>query len=344
MADAEQATGEQVQAAAAEAAPAAGALPPFAALLKSRDVEDPINIWMHRPLAYAIVAAVYRTSITPNQITLLALVVGVAAGVCFFVGTPAAMIAGGILLWSSAILDGADGILARAKRMFSDLGRALDGSADGIVALATVPVAFYHLWLQHHSYLELALMPLAIGLSLFHIYLYDYYKEAYLQHTNPSWNGEPERLAEVEARAQRLQAAGAPWVERAASATYVDLLKAQIGVVSRLNPAARRHHLTFPVSPESVRIYRKFNYGPMQLWAFISLAPHSYLMSICAMFDRLDVYLWLRVFGANAVFLWACLWQRVATRRTNQALADAQLAPFESPGASQRAFGPDRGR
>jgi phosphatidylglycerophosphate synthase len=302
-------------------------LPPFAALLKSRDVEDPINIWVHRTLAYAFVAAIYRTRITPNQITLVALLVGIAAGVCFFIGTPQAMVSGGILLWSSAILDGADGILARAKRMFSDLGRALDGAADGLVALATVPVAFYHLWLQHHSLLELSLMPFAIGCSLFHIYLYDYYKEAYLQHTRPDWNGEPERVADVIARAERLKAERAPWVQRAASDSYVNLIQMQIAVVKVLNPPAARHHLTFPVSAESARIFRQYNWGPMQLWAIISLAPHSYLMSICAMFDRLDVYLWLRVFGANAVFVWVCLWQRVATRRTNQALERSGLAP-----------------
>src|SRR4051794_10682989 len=101
-------------------------LPPFETVIKSREVEDPVNLWVHRPLAYAFVALVYRTAITPNQITALALLVGFAAAGCWFVGTPALMLAGGCLLWASAILDGADGILARAKQMFSDTGRALD--------------------------------------------------------------------------------------------------------------------------------------------------------------------------------------------------------------------------
>ena len=37
------------------------ALPPFASVLKSREVEDPVNLWLHRPIAYALVAAIYRT-------------------------------------------------------------------------------------------------------------------------------------------------------------------------------------------------------------------------------------------------------------------------------------------
>ena len=48
-------------------------------MLKSREVEDPVNLWVHRPLAYLFVAAIYRTSITPNQITFLALTVGTVA-------------------------------------------------------------------------------------------------------------------------------------------------------------------------------------------------------------------------------------------------------------------------
>src|SRR5687767_10616973 len=100
------------------------ALPPFQAVLKSREVEDPVNLWVHRPLAYAFVSAVYRTSITPNQVTFMAMAVGVLAASCWVYGSPAALVAGGVLLWLSAILDGADGILARAKRMSSPAGRA----------------------------------------------------------------------------------------------------------------------------------------------------------------------------------------------------------------------------
>src|SRR6187431_449670 len=92
-------------------------LPPFGQVLKSREVEDPVNLWVHRPLAYAFCRLVYRTSITPNQVTLIAIVLGLLAAACWFEGSPWAMVWGGALLWSSAIMDGADGILARAKNM-----------------------------------------------------------------------------------------------------------------------------------------------------------------------------------------------------------------------------------
>jgi phosphatidylglycerophosphate synthase len=302
-------------------------LPPFATVLKSREVEDPVNLWVHRPLAYAIVALIYRTPITPNQITLLALLVGFSAAGSFVVGTRDAMVLGGVLLWASAILDGADGILARAKRMISDVGRALDGMCDALVALVTVPAAFYHLWQQHHDLWQVAWMPFAFATAIVHVYVYDYYKESYMQRTNPSWSGTPELPSDVEARVSRLVAERASWPAILATKLYVDLLTNQARVVRWTNPGAVREHLQFPVSPESVRIFRQHNAGPMKLWAAISLAPHSYMMSICAMLDRLDVYLWYRVAIANLVFVVGIVWQRRATRRTAADLASAGLAP-----------------
>ncbi len=309
-------------------------LPAFSSVLKSRDVEDPVNLWVHRPLAYAFVALVYRTPITPNQITLLALLVGLTAGALWFHGTESAMLWGGILLWTSAILDGADGILARAKQLFTELGRALDGTADSVVALVTVSAAFFHVWQSARDPLHLWLMPIAIATAVVHIELYDYYKESYLQRTNPEWSGHPERLAEVEGRLPKLFERGAPWTSIAATHMYIGLVRAQTRVVALTNPSGAREHLTFPVDEETCAIYRKHNRGPMRAWAMISLAPHSYLMSICGMVDRLDIYLWIRVLLANAIFVWVMVWQRAASRKTLEDLTQKGLAPVAAYAAT----------
>ena len=154
-------------------------LPPFESLIKSRDVEDPVNMWLHRPLAYAFVALIYKTSITPNQITGLATVVGFAAAGFWFWGTKTAMILGGILLWTSGIIDGADGILARAKNMSSQFGRVLDGSMDMVVAIVSLAAAFTHIFIRSRSWWILLQAPIAVGMTLPHVYLYDFYKESY---------------------------------------------------------------------------------------------------------------------------------------------------------------------
>lgn len=302
-------------------------LPPLRSILKSRDVEDPVNLWFNRPLAYAFVALIYRTPITPNQVTLLSLLVGLVAAGFWVAGSAQAMVWGGILLWTSAILDGADGILARAKHMFSDLGRALDGSADLVVGVATILAASYHLWLKHHSLALLVLVPLAIGGSILHIYLYDYYKESFLMMTRRDWNGVAESIQDVEERYRKLKAERAhPW-HVWATKLYVDLIVGQTNVVRRTNPQGARQNLRFTVTERSVAEYRRYNLGPLRVWTAISLAPHTYLMAISSMFDRIDLYLWFRVVGANALFLLALLWQRHASARTLAALEAAGTPP-----------------
>ena len=156
-------------------------LPRLGHLLKSNDVEDPVNRYVHRTLAYLFVRSVFRTPITPNMITLSTIILGFAAGCAFLWGTPAAMLAGGVGLWAASILDGADGILARAKNLQSEFGRALDGSADALVAVFTVFPAFYHVWVTRHNPYDLALMVPALGLTVVHLAMYDFYKESYLQ-------------------------------------------------------------------------------------------------------------------------------------------------------------------
>jgi phosphatidylglycerophosphate synthase len=306
---------------------ASSKLPAFESLLKSREVEDPVNLWVHRPLAYAIVALIHRTPITPNQITLLAMLVGIGAGACFVAGTASAMVWGGALLWSSAILDGADGILARAQRKFSQLGRALDGTADAVVAIVTVVAAGYHLWITREDPALVVQVTVATLTTILHVYLYDFYKESYLQMTNPNWDGKPERIAEVQARLARVKAEKAGFAAVLASQMYVDLTRAQTALIQFLDPHGSREALQFKVDETSVAIYREHNRGPIKLWAMISLAPHSYLMSIFAMLDRLDLYVWIRLSVANAAFIAVLFWQRRASRRTREELARAQRAP-----------------
>lgn len=309
-------------------------LPTFESVLKSRDVEDPINLWFNRPLAYAFVALVYRTPITPNQVTVLSILVGVAAAACWWQGGPSDMVWGGVLLWASAILDGADGILARAKQQFSALGRALDGCADLLVALVIAIAATYHLWLKHHSLLMLGLTLPIVVTTVLQIHLYDYYKESFLLRTRPDWNGVPERIADVHERIAALEKRGAPWLHRRAMQLYLDLVVGQTRVVALTDPAGGREHLTFRVSPQSAADYRKYNLGPLRVWTAISLAPHSYLFAIFGMLDRLDLFFWLRLVGANLLFVLAVVWQRRASARTRAALDAAGLSPIPNATAS----------
>ena len=103
-----------------------------------KDLAEPVNIYIHDPIAKRFVRVLKNTCFTPNQVTYLSVLVGFVSGYSFSQGTWVSSIAGGILLELTLILDCVDGQLARAKNMASDWGRLIDGIAGYFAYLAVV--------------------------------------------------------------------------------------------------------------------------------------------------------------------------------------------------------------
>ena len=91
-----------------------------------------IDKYVNRPLASLIVRAVYKTGVTPNQLTLMAFALGLAGAYSFSRGTPSAFLVGGLLAQASSIMDNADGMLARARNQMSEFGAQLDIYLDRV--------------------------------------------------------------------------------------------------------------------------------------------------------------------------------------------------------------------
>ena len=164
----------------------------------------------------------------------------------------------------------------------------------------------------------------AIALTVVHLNIYDFYKERFLRATRLRGGGEGQDPAEVERRLAEAKAKG-PLIYIAVKHVLLPHLRRQQALIKALNPGAIEGADRIQPTPQTAEIYRKNNVWPMRLWAVVSLAPHSYLMAICAMADRLDVYFYIRLFAMNAVFLAAIVWQRRATAKTYEELAAAEV-------------------
>jgi CDP-alcohol phosphatidyltransferase/Family of unknown function (DUF5941) len=71
-----------------------------------------------------------RRGLTPNQVTLISVAVGVLAAAAFATGERAGLVVGAVLLQAAFTLDCVDGQLARYTRQFSKLGAWLDSIFD----------------------------------------------------------------------------------------------------------------------------------------------------------------------------------------------------------------------
>jgi len=107
--------------------------------------------WTHL-LARELVRPLLGTGVTPNHLTTLRLLSGLAACGCFALGSSAGMVWGGVIWLVSALLDRADGELARIGNMMSEAGHRYDYYTDILVNTAFfvaigVGVVFFGLYL-----------------------------------------------------------------------------------------------------------------------------------------------------------------------------------------------------
>ena len=92
-----------------------------------------MDIWFNSIFSIKISSLLVKTFLTPNQITLLGLFIGLASGILFAQGNYWNTLMGGVLLSITAIWDCCDGDVARLKFMESDFGEKLDTACDNII-------------------------------------------------------------------------------------------------------------------------------------------------------------------------------------------------------------------
>jgi phosphatidylglycerophosphate synthase len=90
----------------------------------------------NRPLGRGISKTLVATAVTPNQVSVLAILLGLAAAGLFACGTWWTAVWGALVLQLSAVVDCVDGDLARAQCRESTWGKWLDVGGDQVVHLS----------------------------------------------------------------------------------------------------------------------------------------------------------------------------------------------------------------
>ena len=240
-------------------------------VFKSRDVEEPVDMYFHRPLAAAFAALIVRLPITPNQVTYGSLLVGVAGSVFLyraaFLGAPSWSYAvAGLFLFASVILDCADGQIARAKGGGSRMGRILDGLVDMFVLLPAYLILGFGL-VKHLGTIWVVIASFAGITSWARIVIYDKIKSIYLAHTQPSSADGTESEEALEAELTELRAKGP--------------LSAYIGMFIYVRVLMRIENSFAPGSshvreygPEELQAFRERHHVTMRWCSWMGLGTH----------------------------------------------------------------------
>jgi len=283
--------------------------------LKLPEVEEIFDLYFYRPLAFAVVKAIYRTNITPNQLTVISMAIGVMGGVCFGLGHSEAVTVGALLYGLSIVLDCSDGQLARLKKNGTRLGRILDGLVDYVVSLAVYIGIGIGLAPESGDDRLWWLLLLAAGVSnLFHSAALDYYRNRYMDivqgtgHTDDddfqSFKLEYERLSEEKGRRSR----------KAAIWLYLKYLTLQKKLA--FNGDAPR---LLKVPGED--FFRR-NKAALRLWTFLGSSTQGTLLIVTALLDHIDLYFWGIIVVGN---IWAAIMFVVQTRIDHRLEQEAVL-------------------
>ena len=92
-----------------------------------------IDRYIIRKISRFVSGLLSRTPVTPNQVTIISLILGIISGVFFSLGEYTYTITAGLLYFLSTVFDQCDGEVTRLKQMETEFGRKLDIIVDAIV-------------------------------------------------------------------------------------------------------------------------------------------------------------------------------------------------------------------
>jgi phosphatidylglycerophosphate synthase len=259
---------------------------------KGEAIEEWTDLHFFRPLGARLASALAPTRVSPDQVTLASLVVGLVAGHLFVYTDPWINVLGFVLFVVSDLFDSADGQLARMRGTSTRVGRILDGLSDS--------ARFVNLYA--HLAVRLALSagwhwPMAIGLAAAALLSHSFQSAAvdFIRHAF---------LAIGVGRGSELELTGdVPSGQSLASRLYAGYV--------------RRQELMFP---QTVRLVRQLRAGALPAegqaayrvrvgpllgqCAWLGQNIRWLLVGVCGTIGRPALMLWIELVPLNLVLLW----------------------------------------
>jgi len=265
----------------------------FRKTLKLTEVEELADLYILRPLAFLLVKAIAGTNITPNQLTMLSMAVGVLGGVGYGLGRPSTIVLGAVLFGLSLVLDCADGQLARLKKNGTPLGRILDGLIDYVVTIAVFVGLAVGLDPGPGRRTAWILLLAAAGLSnVFHSVVVDYYRSRFMDRAKGEKHDVAIEYRDLKAELEGLKGKPGSSVRRGIIGLYLRYLSLQMRMI-------RPGSVPRPASAAGRDAFYRANKGIMRGWTFLGSGTFGVLMVATTLIGRFDLYLWARIVVGN---------------------------------------------
>jgi len=267
--------------------------------LKSSLSDELINTYLLRPVAGFIVSLLYKTSVTPNQVTVASTVAGLIAAAIYLNNEALTTAVAGLMVTVKDVLDSADGQLARAKGQYTRIGRFLDSIGDFVVDLALFGALG---WILYRSTGDTWMLMLA-AMGLFGITLrvsyHVFYQTSFLHLEDQYVNN---RVTE---ELTRDDLAGDP-LALALQRIFLIIYGWQDRFMLRLDSWCRRGRS----DRESLLLWYSDPAG-LRLSGLIGIGTELFLLMLCSLFNELRLYLFLNLLLMNGILFFSIFYRRV---------------------------------
>ena len=286
----------------------------YKASLKAVEVEEIFDLIVYRPLAFLFVKATYSTNLTPDRVSVAALLIGSSSGVMFGFGEYTFYIIGAFLYFTSNVLDCADGQIARLKKNGTKVGRIVDGFVDYLVSIfvfAGIGVGLVKQFYSHEiiliGNLALSWKPSAyiwfvsiLGAvsSAIQAFYFDFYRNKFLEIVFGKASNIINEINEYEQEKKRIEEnpGSANIFERFLINIYLKYSYLQLKI-------QKDHEESQTDTKQNPKLYYAKNKLLLRLWSYMGSTTHITICIICALLNNLEIFLLICILPLNLLMI-----------------------------------------
>jgi phosphatidylglycerophosphate synthase len=292
----------------------------YRASLKHPEAEEILDLILFRPIAFLLVKVLLPLPVTPNQITVGAMIAGVIGGCFYATGSHAGFLWGAIFYALCNVLDCADGMVARLKGNGTRIGRIIDIFVDLIAGSAVflglgIGLSTAGTGLPFNAWLLVVLAAISYAI---HSSLFDEYRNRYMARGLGRIASLEEEIASMTEELNRLESAGEGTWQRT-------LIRLYLGY-SRFQLKGERGDGGAGAS----RDYAGRNRLALRLWSVIGSTSHVTILVLASLLGRPMIFFWFVIVFANIWTLLLWIYQKHLDRSLPEPNAELMLRQSEA--------------
>jgi phosphatidylglycerophosphate synthase len=272
--------------------------------LKPLPIESIPDLFLFRPIAFILVKLLYYFPVTPNQVSVSAIIFGILSGVYFAKGTPESFVLAGMFYGFTHTLDCADGMLARIKKNGTPTGRIVDGLVDytnGIAIFTGLGIGLSKMSVNLPAPIWFIILLAAVSIAIQCI-LVDYYSGQFLIHARGDRKSISREIADLTDELEKLRRQNCCYFQRC-------LIKFYLGYSAIQNKYSRKQRKYDP------QRYYQMNKYLQLLWSMVGPAVNILILVISSFLFKPEIFLIYAIFIANCWIVLISLIQRVVNKK-----------------------------